>query len=154
MIETPVIVDVPAQQVAVIRLTIPRDQIQAVMGPAIGEVVSALSAKGIDLAGPLFDHHFEMTDATFDFEVGFPVGGAVAPSGRVYAAELPAAHAARTVYHGGYEGLGEAWGEFDAWLEANGHQAEPGLREHFLVGPESGDDSSQWRTELVHPLAS
>ena len=152
MIETPEITSTTAEQTAVIHLTVPRDQIQLVMGPAIEEVVAVLAAQGIAPTGPLFDRHFEMNEATFDFEVGFPVASPVAPSGRVYAGELPAVTAARTVYHGGYEGLGEAWGEFDAWLQANGHVTAPGLREHFLAGPESGPDASGWRTLLVHPL--
>ncbi|MGE3857073.1 MAG: GyrI-like domain-containing protein [Dehalococcoidia bacterium] len=153
MIDTPAIVTTEAAQTAVIHLTIPRDQIQAVMGPAIEEVARTLAAQGIAPAGPLFDRHFEVTDATFDFEVGFPVATPVAPAGRVYAGELPSVRAAQTVYHGGYEGLGAAWGEFDAWLRAHGQVTAPGLREHFLAGPESGPDTSEWRTLLVHPLA-
>jgi len=154
MIDPPEIIETAAQRTAVIHLTIPRDQIQSVMGPAIEEVSAALAVQGIAPAGPLFDRHFAITDATFDFEVGFPVATPVAPAGRVYAGVLPAVRAAQTVYHGGYEGLGAAWGEFDAWLQANGHVTAPGLREHFLAGPQSGPDASTWRTLLVHPLAS
>ena len=153
MIDTPEIVQTTAQQTAVIHLTIPRDQIQTVMGPAIEEVIATVAAQGITPAGRLFDRHFAMNDATFDFEVGVPVATPVAPVGRVYAGELPAVRAARTIYHGGYDGLGAAWGEFDAWLTAHGYVTAPGLREHFLVGPDSGLDAGQWRTELVHPLA-
>ncbi|MDA0302611.1 MAG: GyrI-like domain-containing protein [Chloroflexi bacterium] len=153
MIDTPEIVETVAQQTAVIHLTIPRDEIQSAMGPAIQEVFATLAAQGIAPAGPLFDRHFAMNDTTFDFEVGVPVATPVTPAGRVYAGELPAVRAVRTTYHGGYEGLGAAWGEFDGWVTAQGHVAAPGLREHFLAGPESGEDSAQWRTELVRPLA-
>ena len=153
MIDTPEIVQTAAQQTAVIHLTIPRSEIQSAMGPAIQEVFATLAEQGITPTGPLFDRHFAMNDATFDFEVGVPVTTPVAPAGRVYAGDLPAVHAARTIYHGGYEGLGEAWGEFDAWLTAHGHVTAPGLREHFLAGPESSEDPGQRRTELVHPLA-
>ena len=54
MIDTPQIVDSPARETATIHLTIPRDQIQHVMGPAIGEVMQALAAQGIAPAGPVF----------------------------------------------------------------------------------------------------
>jgi effector-binding domain-containing protein len=154
VIDQPEITQTTALQTAVIHLTIPRDEIQTAMGPAIGEVLAVLAAQGIAPAGPLFDRHFAMNDATFDFEVGFPIATPVAPSGRVQASELPGVHAAITVYHGGFEGLGEAWGEFDAWVQANGHVAAPGLHQHYLAGPESGPDTSQWRTQLVRPLTS
>ena len=61
---------------------------------------------------------------------------------------------ARTVFHGPYEHLGEAWGEFMSWINANGHQPAEDLWECYLVGPESGLDSSQWRTELNRPLTN
>ncbi len=60
---------------------------------------------------------------------------------------------ARTTYHGGYECLGEAWGEFGEWLEANGHTAAEDLWECYVAGPESGPDATKWRTQLNQPLA-
>jgi effector-binding domain-containing protein len=67
--------------------------------------------------------------------------------------ERPAARVARTVYHGPYVGLGPAWGEFGAWIAAEGHTPAPDLWECYLTGPESGPDPSGWRTELNRPLA-
>jgi effector-binding domain-containing protein len=93
-----------------------------------------------------------MDPKVFDFEVGVPVSKPVAPAGRVEPGELPAATVARTVYHGGYEGLGNAWGEFDRWLAAEGHKAAGSLWECYVSGPESGSDPAKWRTELNRPL--
>jgi effector-binding domain-containing protein len=77
----------------------------------------------------------------------------VTPVGRVIASELPATPlAARTFYHGPYEGLGDAWGEFMDWIIANGHDYAKGLWEYYVTGPESGNDPSKWSTELVKPL--
>jgi effector-binding domain-containing protein len=59
---------------------------------------------------------------------------------------------ARTVFRGSYEGLGEAWGEFKAWIAANGHEAGPDLYECYHVGPESSASPADWRTELSQPL--
>jgi len=151
MIDTPRVVDAEARMTAVVRLTIPRDQIQAVMGPAIGEVMATLAARGIAPAGPVFSRHFRMDPAVFDFEVGVPVDSPVSPAGRVIASSLPAARVARTVYHGPNEGLGPAWGEFDAWVSANGHAPAAGLWEYYAAGPESGPDPATWRTELNRP---
>jgi effector-binding domain-containing protein len=88
----------------------------------------------------------------WDFEVGVPVSRPVSPAGRVEPGELPAATVARTVYHGSYEGLGAAWGEFFEWITARGHTPAADFWECYLAGPESGPDPAAWRTELNKPL--
>jgi effector-binding domain-containing protein len=93
-----------------------------------------------------------MDPETFDFEIGVPVNAPVSTSGRVQASQLPAATVARTLYHGPYEGLGPAWGEFDAWIAAEGHTPASNLWECYVVGPESNPDPTTWRTELSRPL--
>ena len=59
---------------------------------------------------------------------------------------------ARTVYHGPYEGLGAAWGEFMDWIAANGHTPADDLWEVYSVGPETSPDPAGWRTEFNRPL--
>jgi effector-binding domain-containing protein len=153
MLDEPQIVETTAQRAAVIRLTIPREEMQIVMGPGIGELVATVTAQGVGPAGPVFAHHFRLSPKVFDFEIGVPVSAPVTPAGRVKPGMLPAAKVARTVYRGAYEGLGDAWGEFDAWIARAGHKAAPDLWECYLAGPESGPDPSQWQTELNLPLA-
>jgi effector-binding domain-containing protein len=153
VIDTPEILHTTVQQTAVIRLTIPREEIRTVMGPGIGELMATVSAQGIGPTGPWFSHHLRTDPAVFDFEIGVPVSAPVTPTGRVRPGELPAARVARTVYHGPYEGLGAAWGELGEWLAVNGHAPGTALWECYLAGPESTADSSQFRTELNRPLA-
>jgi effector-binding domain-containing protein len=152
MIDTPEITQTTSLETAVIHLTIPREEIRNVMGPGIGELMSAVAAQGIAPAGPVFSHHFKMDPKIFDFEIGVPVTKPVSPAGRVQPGQLPAARVARTVYHGAYEGLGTAWGEFCAWMAANGHKPAPDLWEYYVAGPESSPDPANWRTELNQPL--
>ena len=76
----------------------------------------------------------------------------VSAVGRVKAGHLPAATVARTVYHGPYEGLGDAWSEFEAWTAAEGLRAAPNLWECYVAGPESSPDPAKYRTELNRPL--
>jgi effector-binding domain-containing protein len=123
------------------------------MGPGIRELMAAVAAQGITPTGSWFTHHLRMDPGIFDFEIGVPVPGPVSPAGRVQAGRLPAAKVARTVYHGPYEGLAAAWGEFDAWLKAEGHTPGPSLWECYVAGPESNPDPATWRTELNRPLA-
>jgi effector-binding domain-containing protein len=152
MLDTPQITKSAAQLTAFIHLTIPREEIQTVMGPGIGELMSTVAAQGITPAGPWFNHHLTMDSKTFDFEISVPVTTAVTATGRVMAGQLPATTVARAVYHGPYEGLGAAWGEFNSWIASQGHTAGPNLWECYVAGPESGPDSATWRTELNRPL--
>jgi effector-binding domain-containing protein len=153
MIETPEIVQTAMQPTAIIRFTIPRSEIQYVMGPGHAELMDTIAAQGIAPTGPWFTHHLRMDPETFDFELGVPISAPLAPAGRVTAGELPAATVARTVYHGGYEGLGDAWGEFGAWIAAEGHTQAPNLWERYIAGPETSPEPATWCTELNRPLA-
>jgi effector-binding domain-containing protein len=152
MLEPGRIVQTNAQTTAVIRLCIPRAEIIKVMGAAIHEVLTTLSTQGIAPTGPVFSHHFRIDPEIFDFEVGVPVKAPVKAIGRVVASQLPAARVARSVYHGSYEGLGAAWGEFKAWIAAEGLASANGLWERYILGPEVSSDPAQWQTELNCPL--
>lgn len=154
MIDTPTLIDARAQRTAVIHITVPRQDIQQAMGQGYQELMSTLEAQGLKPIGPWYTHHLRMDPDVFDYEIGAPIDRPVTPSGRVVPGELPAGRVAHTVYRGGYEGLGEAWGELDAWIKANGHVTRDDLWEIYAAGPETGADSASWRTELYRPLAS
>jgi effector-binding domain-containing protein len=148
MIETPTIVETQARPAAVIRFTIPKDEIHVVMGPAFAELYSTIITQGIGPAGPAFSRHFKWDPDEFDFEVGVPVSAPVTPTGRVTAGELPGGRVVRTVYHGGYEGLGAGWGEFMERVREMDVNTLGPFREVYTVGPESGLDETGFRTEL------
>lgn len=152
MLEAPRLVETTAQETAVIRLTVPRAEIRAVMGPGLQELMAAIAAQGIAATGPWFTHHLRMDPDVFDFEIGVPVAQAVAAAGRVQPGRLPQATVARTVYHGPYDGLGAAWAEFGEWIAAQGHTPAADLWECYVSGPETATDPSGWRTELNKPL--
>ena len=152
MLDTPEIAQTVARPTATLRVTVPRAEIQNVMGPGHGELMAAVAAQGIAATGPWFTHHLRMDPEVFDFEIGVPVSAPIAAAGRVRPGQWPAATMARTVYHGGYEGLGAAWAEFDAWIRAEGHVPAPDLWERYVAGPESNADPATFRTELNRPL--
>jgi effector-binding domain-containing protein len=152
MIDPPEIARTEATETAVIHVTVPREQIQEVMGPGIGELMATVAAQGVALTGPWFSHHLREPSDTFDFEIGVPVASPVTPAGRVKPGRLRATRVARTIYRGDYSGLGEAWGELDAWIGANGHAPEGDLWECYLTDPGANPDPSTWQTELVRPL--
>lgn len=152
MIATPSIVHSDAQDTAVIRLTLAASDMPTHVGPAAQELIAAITAQGAGPAGPMYSYHLRRPSDTFDFELGFPVSKPVAATGRVQPGQLPATRVARTVYTGGYEGLGGGWGEFMQWIDGNGLRGAETLWERYVRGPESGGDPAQWQTELNRPL--
>jgi effector-binding domain-containing protein len=152
MIDTPQIVQTEVQATAVIHITVPRNKIQEVMGPGHRELMGALAGQGVAPIGPWFTYHLRMMSETFDFELGVPVDRPVTAVGRVTNSKLPATAAAQTIYHGSYEGLPKAWGEFQAWIAAQGLKEAPSLWETYLTDPSTNPDPATWQTELTRPL--
>jgi effector-binding domain-containing protein len=152
MIETPSVIHSDAQQAAAIHVTVPRSEIQNVMGPAIREVYAVLAAQGIKPIGPWFTYHLQAPSYLFDFNACVPVASSIVPNGRVTHTQRPAQRVARTIYHGDYAGLAQAWSELRAWIAANGYTAAQHLWECYVVGPETTEDPTAWRTELNQPL--
>jgi len=153
MIEEPRIVETTSQMAACIHIEVPRSEIEQVMQPGLRELMETLAEQGIEPTGPRFTHHLRMRPEVFDFNLCVPVEREIAAAGRVQPVLLEAARVARTVYHGPYEGLPEAWGELDAWIREQGLQVRSDLWERYLFGPEAGPDPAGWRTELTRPLA-
>lgn len=152
MISTPVILQTEAQTAAVIHITTPRTEMMKVFGPAVGELMAALAAQGVEPIGAVFAHHLKTSPGVFDFELGVKISAPVKATGRVKQGKLPAAKVARTVYSGPYDGLPKAWGEFDAWMKSNGLVQAETLWELYTVGPHATPDPAGWRTELNRPL--
>ena len=153
MIDAPQIVQTTAQRTAFIHLIVTREEMQKCFGATIGELMSAIAAQGIAAAGPIFAHHLRRPMDTFDFELSVPVGAPVQPAGRVRPGTWPAMRVARTVHHGPYEALPEAWGEFMDWVETNAPAITQDFYECYLTNPDANPDPAMWRTELSRPLA-
>ncbi|WP_333879082.1 GyrI-like domain-containing protein [Methylobacter sp.] len=134
-------------------LTVSRAEISNVMGPAIAEIISTITTQEATITGPCFSYHQKRPTDIFDFEVGFPVSQPITATGRVKMSKLPAVKVVRTIYQGGYEGLGAAWGEFCKWIEAEALNVQESLWERYLTGPMSSPDPDTWRTELNRPLS-
>jgi len=152
MLDAPALIQTTLQRTAVIHLVIPKADMRAAIGPGIRELMSAIAAQGVRPIGPWFNHHLKIVPDIWDFEISVPVASPVVPMGRVAPSQWPSMKMARAVYHGPYEGLGNAWGEFMSWIAANGHAVSEGLWERYLAGPDSSPDPANWRTELSKQL--
>jgi effector-binding domain-containing protein len=152
MIEPPRIIRTTPQLTALIPIKVPREDIRKVMGPGLAELKAAVAAQNIAVTGPWFTHHVRNPGEIFDFEICLPVAAPVVPADRMRPGQWPAINVAQTTYHGNYEGLGTAWGEFMKWIKAAGHNTAEDLWERYVIGPEASADSAAWRTELSRPL--
>jgi effector-binding domain-containing protein len=152
MIDKPAVTTARDQHYAMLHVTVPRSKIQEVMGPGLGEVNAAITAQGAAAAGPWFTHHLRMDDKVFDFEICVPVRKPVSASDRVKPGKLHARRVARTVYRGGYEGLGAAWGELSEWIRKQGLKPSADLWEVYLTDPATTKDPAAYQTELNQPL--
>lgn len=152
-IETPVIVQTTVQETAIIHLRVSREEIRKVMGPGLKELMQEVSRQSIEIVGPWLTHHLRNPAEDFDFEITVPVSRPVTSAGRVRPSQMPAIRVARTVYRGPYEGLPQAWGEFEAWIDEQGHRKAADFWEVYAKGPESSPDPNLWETQLNRPLA-
>jgi effector-binding domain-containing protein len=152
MLDTPQIVQTTARLTAIIHFTIPRAEMMKVFAPGVSELMDTIAAQGIAPVGPVFTHHLKITPETFDFELGVQVSAPVVATGHVRPSHWPAMKVARTVCHGPYEGLPDAWAEFMRWIVTAGHAPAPDLWECYVTGPQSSPDPTTWRTELNRPL--
>ncbi|MDB6080494.1 MAG: AraC family transcriptional regulator [Akkermansiaceae bacterium] len=148
MIETPEIAETTRKLTAIVPIRTPREKMGEVMGPGVEELFGTLAAQRIEPVGPWFTHHLEITPEEFNFEICIETATEVTPAGRVKPGEWPAMKVVRTVYHGPYEGLGEAWGEFDPATAALGLKTATDLWEVYVVNPATTSDPAEFRTQL------
>lgn len=149
------LVDLPSIKAAALHLTIPRSDVSEEMGPAVNAVLGAITSSGLSPIGPMFAYHLSVSDTHFDFEVGFPISGDLAPIGKVRTIELPAVSAFKTTHIGPYMGLYEAWTAFGAEYKARYPQQtrKQQFREIYRVGPETTLDETKWETDLFIPIS-
>lgn len=148
MITTPELITTTEVRTATIHLVIPGKDMPKYMDPAIQEIIKVLADQGLHPAGPMFSYHHRRPSDTFEFEIGFPVSKAVKEEGRVRNSTLPAVKAARAVYHGPYEHLGEAWGELQRWVRERKLAENGRFYECYLNNPDEVADPKDYRTEL------
>lgn len=141
----------PAQSVASVRDNVP---IQGI-GQLFGEVFGHLGQHKVSPAGPPIGVYYdeEFHEEETDVEIAVPVAGSVPESDRVKERQLPAVEEmACLVHQGGYETIGGTYGQLMKWIEANGYRLAGPTREVYLQGPESGDDTSTYVTEIQIPV--
>lgn len=139
--------------VAAIRSIVAAEDVPEFMADALGMVAEALGGAGIAPVGPPFARYFSMGAEGLEIAAGFPVAGAFHTAGVVGPAVLPAGPAVVATFRGSFDGIEAAWTGLRRAIVEAGRVPGDDPWEVYVVGPGSGVDEADWRTELVWPLA-
>ena len=130
---------VPDRTIASVRLTTDLDEIGQRIGPAFGQVMTAIGTRGATPGGmPMTIFHDVLDDDTpGEVEVAIPVAGEpVDPVADVAFAVLPGGEVAATIHHGPYHQVGPAYHALTDWIAEHGHQVAGPPRESYLNDPQ------------------
>jgi effector-binding domain-containing protein len=149
------------QTVLSIRARVAVAELAQAQGEGLGELWRSMQARGLAAVGPPFVRYHAFGETETDVEVGVPVGEEATGEGRIGAGVLPGGAAIATWHLGAHDRLGDAYQRLEAWLEANGREAAgPAWEVYSWIDaakepdPASWPPPTEWRTELVQPIAS
>ena len=152
-LQSPEIVTHTPQPTAAVRGSVAAEGIAAFYDSAYGKVAQALGRQGVQPAGAAFGYYLSPPTERFDLEAGFPTATPISGDGDVVASELPGGEVARAIHAGGYESLGDSWGDLMAWTAEQGRTPEGRMWEVYLTEPTPETDPATLRTELYLLLA-
>ena len=146
------IVELETVWVAAIRSVVAAEDVPEFMSDALSLVAATLREAGLAPAGPPFARYFAAGPDGLDMAAGFPVAEPFLRANVVRPGELPAGPAAVATHVGSHTGLEAAWSALRERADAMDRQLGDDPWEVYFIGPGSGVDEAEWRTELVWPL--
>lgn len=148
------LLEVPAQQVAVVRRSIQTSELAGFYATALGAAAAAVANAGGTVAGAPFGWYHGMPTDTVDVAGGYPVTGlAEGPlEGEVVVLLRPACLAAAALHIGSFETLAETYRELEAWLRDRQLDRAEHSWEEYLSDPQTQPDPEDWQTRIVWPL--
>lgn len=132
---------------AVVRGTVPMDQITPFYDRAFRLVAEALARQGVQPESA-FGHYLSPPGDTLTLEVGYTLPHPVEADGEVLAGELPAGRAAFVPHLGPYDELATAWGRLGFWIGEQGLTPGQDLWEVYVTEPTPTTDPATLRTDL------
>lgn len=151
MTPEPELIEIEPAKTAVVRGSVVMTGITAFYDRAFGEVAAAVGRQGLSPQGA-FGLYLAPPADVIELEVGFVVDGQVEPDGDVIPSALPGGRVARLVHHGGYDGLGAAWGGLLMWVSDQGLVPAGPMWEVYVTEPTPQTDPAHLRTDLFCPV--
>lgn len=147
--------EVFAQSIAGIRSIVPNPQLESFFDQACREIRAYLSQIGVAaIADPMSLWHSspgEIPDG-FEIETCIPIERPVPAQGRIQPGELPAGTLASTIHEGPYDTMSAAFDAVWVWTQEHGYELAGPPRDVVLVGPDTTDNPTEYRTEIVYPI--
>ena len=151
MLENPRITSIEPQHTAVVRSTVPMDQIRDFYDTSFPAAAEVVARQDIGLRGAV-GRYLNTPSTTVDLEVGFITDGAITADGEVVPGELPGGEVVQATHVGAYDGLGSSWQELFEWVTGQGHQIGESMWEVYVTEPTPEGDPDTMRTDLFWPL--
>lgn len=158
MLTLPTIVERAAQPYVAIRkqVAIPFD---AVIGPTMDAMFTAVKVKSLEVVGPAFFKYNIVNMPELEIEFGVPVAAPAGSDGELIGGTLPAGRYAQTTYWGHYDNLMDVNAILIGWAREKGlaWDATTGSDgDHFAArleiypnNPDEEPDPNKWETTLA-----
>ncbi|GAA2490895.1 GyrI-like domain-containing protein [Terrabacter carboxydivorans] len=146
-------VETTEQPTAVLRATVPMDELPAFFARAFAAAAATIGQQGQFPVGPPFGLYRGMPTTVVDVEAGFPVTTPVEASGEVVPSTLPGGRVVEAVHVGPYDTMGETYGQVEQWMVGQRLVPGPVVWESYLRDPEHEPDPATWRTVIHWSLA-
>lgn len=149
--QEPELVEVESTPTAVVRGSVPMTEITDFYDRSFTQVAAVVQHQGVSPQGA-FGLYLAPPAEVIELEVGFVVDRAVEAADDVVPSTLPGGRVARLVFHGAYDGLGEAWARLVAWVGEQGLAPAGGMWEVYVTEPTPDTDPATLRTDLFCPV--
>lgn len=131
---------------------------QAAIAQTLSECLPSIAThaaqNGIAMVGPPYTRYLSWGPTRVSIEAGIPVPPGSAGAGAIEVGELPACTAAVTIHTGPYDGLTDAHGAVERWIEAQGLEPDGPPWEVYVTDPGEVPNPDEWKTEVVWPIKS
>lgn len=147
------IVEMPEQQTAVVKATVPMAELRSIFDRGFGVVFGTIGKQRVPPAGaPIGYYPVKPTDEGVQVEVGVPVATPFTAEGDVVPSTLPGGRVVHGTHVGPYEQLEQTYSELIQWVQEQGHTLKSGMWECYLSDPAAEPDPAKWRTEIYWPI--
>lgn len=151
--QEPQITSVDAEQLALIRATVPFDALRGFYDDAFGKLPAAIASSGLAITGPPRGLTFGLPTDTIDVGVGFPVDGVVEVTDDVAPFQTPGGRAVTYDHRGNYDYLSDVYAELFAWIADHSLVRGDVVWEIYLTQPTPDADPEDMITQIVVPVS-
>jgi effector-binding domain-containing protein len=137
---------------AVVRDTVPVQELPNFFARAFGEAEVAATGQGVEIVGEPFALYNGAPTDVIDVAGGFRVSAPIEPTGDVVPMELPGGRAVTTVHVGPYDAMAETYHKMHTWMATKGLTPATRMWETYLSDPMTEPDPTAWRTRIVWPV--